>query len=38
MKFNIFLKFFENDNKINFNSIPDTIQKEILDSFKQLIF
>ena len=34
MKFNIILIFFENDNKINFNSIPDNIQKEILDSFK----
>jgi hypothetical protein len=34
MKFNIILTFFENDNKINFNSIPDNIQKEILDSFK----
>ena len=34
MKFNIILTFFENDNKINFNSMPEYIQKEILDSFK----
>jgi hypothetical protein len=34
MKFNIILTFFEDDNKINFNSIPDNVQKEILDSFK----
>jgi hypothetical protein len=34
MKFNTTLSFYEDDNKINFNNIPEKIQKTILDLFK----
>ena len=33
MKCNIVLTFYENADKINFNAIPDSIQKDILESF-----
>ena len=34
MKFNSTLSFYEDDNKINFNNIPEKIQKTILDLLK----
>ena len=34
MKFNVELKFYEDDNNINFNDIPTSIQKEFLDLLK----
>lgn len=34
MKFNVELKFYEDNNNINFNDIPSSIQKEFLDLFK----
>ena len=34
MKFDVILSFYENDEKINFNNIPDKIQKTILDLLK----
>lgn len=34
MKFDIILSFYEDDNKINFNNIPEKIQKTILDLLK----
>ena len=37
MKFDTILTFYENDNKINFNNIPENIQKSILDLLKNII-
>jgi hypothetical protein len=34
MKFDVILSFYENDEKINFNNIPENIQKTILDLLK----
>ena len=33
MKFDVNLTFYEDDDKINFNNIPDKIQKNILEIY-----